>query len=103
MAAGRRAVLRQTMRAGATQRELADAIVIIRERFNEVAAQGKAAVDAAAAANDPVEGARLRDISKRMTKLAKRVERAKSLTTKAEMERALESIYDQLERIEDQI
>jgi hypothetical protein len=62
-----------------------------------------AAVKAAAAANDAVEGARLRDISKKMTKLAKQVERAKALTTKAEMEQALESIYTQLERIEDQI
>ncbi len=103
VAAGRRAVLRQTVRAGAIQRELSDAIEIIRARFNEVAAQGMAAVKEAAAANDAVEGARLRDISKKMTKLAKQVERAKALTTKAEMEQALESIYTQLERIEDQI
>lgn len=103
VAAGRRTVLRQTMRAGAIQRELSDAIEIIRARFNEVAAQGTAAVNAAAATNDAVEGARLLDISQRMTKLAKQVERAKALTTKEEMEQALESIYDQLERIEDQI
>jgi hypothetical protein len=85
------------VRAGAIQRELSDAIEIIRERYNEVAAKGMAAVNAAAAANDAGEGARLRDISKKMTKLAKRVERAKALTTKADMEQALESIYTQLE------
>jgi len=101
--AGRRAALRKSVKAGATRRQLADIIEIVEDQFNDLAARGLKAINAAAKAGDADEVARLRAVAKSMRKLRARIQRAGQLTDERQMEQSMASIYTAIESLEEQL